>query len=98
MAQSILTVRTFPGICHLVAPGGGNLSENLCPAVRVCQILLEAVNVVPFLIFYLKICLFWIALDNSIKNFLILSYKWFKKICVVFVLSLAFPTVFFASI
>ena len=34
-----------------------------------CQILLEAVNVVPFLIFYLRICLFWIALDNSIKNF-----------------------------
>ena len=34
MAQSIPSVRTLPGICHLVAPGGGNLSENLCLAVR----------------------------------------------------------------
>ena len=36
----------------------GNLSENLCPGVGHFPILLEWVNIVPFSIFHLKICLF----------------------------------------
>ena len=29
MAQSVPSVPIPPGICHLVGPGGGDLSENL---------------------------------------------------------------------
>ena len=39
------------GICHLVGPCGGDLSENLSPDVGHWSILLEEVNVVPFLYF-----------------------------------------------
>ena len=44
-----------------------NLSENLWPGVGNFSILLEAVNVVPFSIFHLKMANL-IALDISIKN------------------------------
>ena len=40
------------GSCHLVCPGGGDLSENLCLGVGRSSILPEAVNVVTFSIFY----------------------------------------------
>ena len=39
---------SHPGICHLVGPSEGDLSENLCPGVGHLSILLEAVKVVPF--------------------------------------------------
>ena len=53
MAQSIPSVPTpvpghLSGICHLVGPGGGVLSENLFTGVGYLSILLEEVNVVPF--------------------------------------------------
>ena len=46
------------GLCHLVGPGCGDLSENLYLGVGYLSILLEEVNIVPFSIFYLKIYLF----------------------------------------
>ena len=52
MPQSIPSVPISPGICHLVGHGGGDLSENLCLWVGRLSILLEAVNAVPFSIFY----------------------------------------------
>ena len=55
MAQSIPNVPIpgdLSGICYLVGPGGGYLSENLCPGVGHFSIFLEAVNVVPFSIFH----------------------------------------------
>ena len=70
MFEVILVAQTIPsvpipppghlsGICHLVGfPAVGNLSQNFCPGVGHLSILLEALNVVPFLIFHLKICLF----------------------------------------
>ena len=60
MARSIPSVQTPPppghlsGSCHLVCPGGGDLSQNLCLGVGRSSILPEAVNVVTFSIFYLK--------------------------------------------
>ena len=55
MAQSISSVLIPPGylsgICRLVGPCGGDLSENLSPGVGHLSILLEEVNVVPFLYF-----------------------------------------------
>ena len=42
----------------LSVPAVGNLSENLCQGVRHLSTLLEAVSVVSFSIFDLKICLF----------------------------------------
>ena len=61
MAQSNPSVPIHPaprhllGICHLVALGGGKLSEHLCPGLGHLSILLEAVNIGPFLIFQKKI-------------------------------------------
>ena len=60
MAQSIPSVPTsvpghLSGICHLVGPGGVDLSENLFPVVVLLSILLEEVNVVSFSILHLKI-------------------------------------------
>ena len=58
IAHSIPTVPLHPppghlsGSCHLVCPGGGDLSENLCLGVGRSSILLEAVKVVPFSIFH----------------------------------------------
>ena len=57
MAQSIPNVPIPPpgiflGICYLVGPGGGDLSENLQPGVGHLSIFLEAVKVVPFSIFH----------------------------------------------
>ena len=46
------------GNCHLVGPGGEDLSENLCPGVGYLSILLEDVNVVPFSTLHLKIWTF----------------------------------------
>ena len=46
------------GICHLVGPDVGNLSDSLCPGMGHLSILLEAVKVIPFSIFHLQICLF----------------------------------------
>ena len=43
------------GICHLVGPGGGDLSENHFPGLGHWSFLLEAVNVVSFSIFHQKI-------------------------------------------
>ena len=43
------------GICHLVCPGGGDLSENHFPGLGHWSFLLEAVNVVSFSIFHQKI-------------------------------------------
>ena len=51
------------GICHLVGPGGGDLSENLCPGVRHLSILLEALFNIS-----LKKIRIWIALDIYVKN------------------------------
>ena len=60
MVQSIPGVPFPPGIRQmsvtLSVPAVGNLSENLCPGVGHLSILLEAVNIVPFSIFHLKIC------------------------------------------
>ena len=42
---------TRQGSCHLVCPGGGDLSETLCLGVGRSSILLEAVNVFPCSIF-----------------------------------------------
>ena len=53
----------------LLLPVVGICEKTSAQQWGICQILLEAVNVVLFLIFYFKICLFWIALDNSTKNF-----------------------------
>ena len=65
--NSKCTHRPPPGylldICHLVGPGGGDLSENHFPGLVHLSILLEAVNVVPFSIFHQKIYLF--------------TYQWF---------------------
>ena len=51
-----------PGICQafvvLSVLAVGNFLENLCPGLGLLSNLLEAVNVVPFAIFHLKICLF----------------------------------------
>ena len=46
------------GICHLVGPDVGNLSDSLCPGVGHLSVLLEALKVIPFSIFHLQICLF----------------------------------------
>ena len=55
MAQSISSVLIPPGhllgICRLVGPCGEDLSENLNSGVGHWSILLEEVNVVPFLYF-----------------------------------------------
>ena len=65
---SILTAQTIPSMptppphppafVILSVPVVGSLSENLCLGVWHLSILLEAVNIVPFSIFQLKICLF----------------------------------------
>ena len=51
-----------PGICRvfviLSVPTVGNLSESLCPGMGHLSILLQAVNIIPFSICHLKICLF----------------------------------------
>ena len=61
MAHSIPTVPPPPlhpppghllGSCHLVCPGGEDLSENLCLGVGRLSILLKALNVVPKSIFH----------------------------------------------
>ena len=57
MAQSIarvpiLPVAFFGFFFYLVGPGGGDLSQNLCPGVGHLSILLDAVTVVPFSIFH----------------------------------------------
>ena len=50
------------GICRafviLSVPTVGNLSESLCPGMGHLSILLQAVNIIPFSICHLKICLF----------------------------------------
>ena len=65
MAQSIPSMAIpLPGICQvfviLMVLAVGNLLENLCrkPRVEHLSILLEAVNIIPFSIFHLKLCLF----------------------------------------
>ena len=46
-------------ICHLFGPGGGKFfGESLPRGVGNLSNLLEAVSIVPFSIFHLKICLF----------------------------------------
>ena len=51
-----------PDICRAFAilsfPVVGNFSEHLCPGVGHLSNLLEAVNVIPFSKFHLKMCLF----------------------------------------
>ena len=55
IAQSIPSVPTPKAFVILSAPSVGNLSENLLPGMGHLPILLDAVIVVPFSIFHLKI-------------------------------------------
>ena len=62
MAQSIPSVQITPGylsvICHLGGPSSREFVRKPLPGVGHLSFLLEAVNIVPLLIFHLKICPF----------------------------------------
>ena len=77
MAQSIPSVPIPPSreICWalviLLVPAVGNLSENLCPGrVAFVDSNLEAINIVPFSLFHLKICLFATSFPGLFSHFL----------------------------
>ena len=51
--------RVFAGICHFVRPGGREFVSKPLPGVRGAYVnFSKAVNIVPFSIFQIKICVF----------------------------------------
>ena len=82
MFDAIFVAQTIPSVPippsgHLSScrfPGGGKFVTKLLPGVGHLSILLEELNVVPFLIFHLKICPF-----RQLKNnYTLKRYVWFS--------------------